>query len=102
MQRRWIVFAALVLVHALLVATAGRASPPWFAERLAPLAAASIYLPLWPLHSVGLSVFGPAESGGWSAPSLLGWVIVVAVWLAVWFGVATLLTRLFMRRGSRR
>ena len=75
----------LLVAHALLVAFAG-----WLPEPVGPVVAASIYVPLWPFHSLGVSVFGAAESGGWAAPSLLGWAVVGSVWCFVWLGVVRL------------
>jgi len=47
---------------------------------LAPLIAGSVYLPLMPLQQMGVPVFGSGESGGWAAPSVLGWATVIVVW----------------------
>jgi hypothetical protein len=63
-------------------------------EAIAPAVAGSVYLPLMALRAVGLPVFGKAESGGWAAPSLLGWILVAAFWAAVWWGVVSLASRL--------
>jgi hypothetical protein len=95
MHARWLIFAAFVLLHA--SAAAGFFS----SEAVAPVVAGSIYLPLLPLEAVGIPVFAPGESGGWAPPSLLGWVIVVFLWSVLWLVIATLLARLFTKRGGR-
>lgn len=92
MHPRWLIFGVLVCLHA----AAGSFSP----ESLAPVVAGSIYLPLMPLEAIGAPVFGRAESGGWAAPSLLGWVVVLALWAAIWFTLATFLSRLFTKRSG--
>jgi hypothetical protein len=95
MHARWFLFAALVLLHA------AAATGFFSSEALAPVVAGSIYLPLIPLEAVGIPVFAPAESGGWAAPSLLGWGMVVSLWPALWLVMATFLSRLFTKRGGR-
>jgi hypothetical protein len=67
---------------------------------LAPAIAGSIYIPLLPLKAIGVPVFGTAQSGGWSSPSLIGWVVVIILWLVIWWAVAYLVSRLFSRLGS--
>lgn len=91
MPPRWLLFAVLVGSHASLA----WASP----EALAPLIAGSLYLPLLPLQALGLPVFAQAESGGWPAPSALGWTLVLLLWLALWWAMASLLARLRLRGG---
>ncbi|MDM0030896.1 hypothetical protein QTI33_01925 [Variovorax sp. J22P271] len=93
-NRSWHLFAALVLLHA-----AGVLFAP---APLAPLVAASVYLPLMPLQQMGVPVFGSGESGGWAAPSVLGWAAVVAVWAVTWWAVAQLGFGLWRRVGSSR
>ncbi len=87
-MRRWHAAVGLALVHAALFALAGH-----FGDRFAALLAGTVYLPLWPLASIGLPVWSPAESGGWSAPSLLGWTIVSCLWFSIWWFVSALLLR---------
>ncbi len=65
---------------------------------VAPVVAGSVYLPLMALRALGLPVFGRAESGGWEAPSLLGWAAVAVFWAAVWWGVVSLVGRPRRRR----
>jgi len=79
---------ALAIAHGLLVASAARL-PEW----LAPVIAASIYIPLWPLRAAGMPVFGQTTGWGWDGPSLLGWAMLVAFWVVVWW----LLVRLAFR-----
>ena len=83
---RWIVFGVLAALHAAVAAFA----PPV----LAPAVAGSVYLPLMLFQAIGIPALANAPSGGWAAPSLLGWALVVALWAAVWWGVATLLIKL--------
>ncbi len=92
---RWFILAAFVLLHA------AAATGLFSSEAVAPVVAGSIYLPLMPLEAVGIPVFDHAESGGWAPPSLLGWMIVVSLWSALWLVMATLLSRLFTKRGGR-
>ena len=93
MHPRWLIFATLIGIHVMVVVFAP--------ELIAPLVAGSIYLPLWPLRAIGIPVFGVAASGGWAAPSLLGWTVVFCLWSAIWFAVATLLSRLFTKKAER-
>ncbi len=72
-------FLSLICIHGALVASAD-ALP----EAVAPAIAGTVYLPLWLLQAAGLPVFGRAESAGWAGPSLLGWVLVAAIWAALW------------------
>jgi hypothetical protein len=46
---------------------------------------ASVYLPLIPFAYMGLPVTDGFTGWGWSGPSFLGYVIVIAFWLGVWF-----------------
>ena len=89
MHPRWPIFAALIGIHAAAVFF----SP----ETLAPAVAGSVYLPLMPLKVAGVPVFAVAESGGWPSPSLLGWVLVLLLWFAIWLVVASFLSRLFKK-----
>ncbi|WNG19424.1 hypothetical protein [Cystobacter fuscus] len=85
MRLRLVLWGSLMTLQVLVTAFAP--------EALAPAMAGSIYLPLMALRAVGLPVFGQAESGGWPGPSPLGWILVVAFWAAVWWGVASLVSR---------
>lgn len=67
-------------------------------EAIAPAVAGSIYVPLTVLQALGLRVFVAAESGGWPAPSLLGWVVVAAFWAVLWWSVASFVSYLVKRR----
>lgn len=86
---RLITFFALVSVHVALV-TLG----PLLSESLAPVAAGTVYLPLWSLSSIGLPVFGPAASGGWAGPNFLGWVLVAGLWSTLWWWLAAVVASL--------
>lgn len=85
---RRIAISCLLLGHLALVAT-GDALP----AAIAPVVAGTIYLPLWPLSALGIPVFSPAASGGWAAPSLLGWFTFVVIWWLLWWAVVALIMR---------
>lgn len=87
---RWPFFVALAGTHAVAAIFAPAA---W-----APAIAWSVYLPLLPLHAAGMPIFATAASGGWASPSLLGWTVVLLLWLAIWWGAAGLLSRLLAKR----
>ena len=89
MNLRWTIFAVLGFVHAVLVTT------PTFSS---PLTAFTVYAPLAGLNMIGLPVFRPGESFGWSEPSTLGWIGVTLIWAVIWLVVATLLTKLVRKR----
>ncbi|MCY0913665.1 hypothetical protein [Massilia antarctica] len=91
MTLRSVLFVGLATAHALIAWTWAGTSA------LGPAIAATIYGPLLVLDALGLPVFGSGASGGWAAPSLLGWVCVVLVWAGIWWGVAALLARLCRR-----
>ncbi|WP_158620295.1 hypothetical protein [Corallococcus sp. CA031C] len=46
-------------------------------------------------QTLGLPVFARGESGGWGQPSLLGWLLVAAVW----WGVVSLVLRAWASSG---
>lgn len=76
---RWLIALGLIVTHVALVACVG-----YLPEPLHPALAATIYAPLWFFSSLGLPVFGRAESGGWSGPSVFGWVVLLVFWSTVW------------------
>lgn len=82
---RWVLWGSLVALQGLVTAR-----PP---EVLAPAVGASVFAPLWVFHALGLPVYGRAESGGWSSPSVLGWVLVAVLWAAAWWGLVALVVR---------
>jgi hypothetical protein len=86
---RLIIFLGLVGIHTALVVWGG-ALP----DAIAPTVAGTVYLPLWLLQAVGLPVFGGGQSGGWAAPSLLGWLLVSALWAAVWWLLVAALAKM--------
>lgn len=94
-QMRSIVILGIVSMHLGLVA--GASVLP---DAIQPALAATVYLPLWPLAALGLPVFGPAESGGWPGPSLLGWAAFAFLWAAVWAIVLIAIDRLRRGRSS--
>ncbi|WP_146210177.1 hypothetical protein [Vitiosangium sp. GDMCC 1.1324] len=67
-------------------------------DAIAPAVGGSIYAPLMVLRALGLPVFARGKSGGWAAPSLLGWIAVAAIWAAVWWGVASLVSRPWVKK----
>lgn len=79
-----------------LCLAAGHALLGWFgagSAALGPAIAATIYGPLFLLDALRLPVFGNGQSGGWAAPSPFGWLCLVLLWSAIWWGVAALLAR---------
>ena len=93
MPLHWFLFAILVGGHATL---------SWLSpQALAPALAGALYFPLMPLQALGLPVFAMTEAGGWSAPSPLGWALVLMFWLAIWWVMAFLLTRLLPKRNRQ-
>ncbi|WP_157778268.1 hypothetical protein [Massilia violaceinigra] len=87
MRLRTLLFIGLSTAHALVA---------WIwagTSTIGPAIAATIYGPLFVLDAIKLPVFGGWPSGGWAAPSLLGWACVVLFWAAIWWGVAVLLVR---------
>ena len=91
--RSSLVFAALSASH-----VAGIFLAP---SALAPLFAGSIYLPLTALKMLGLPVYRNAEAWGWAAPSALGWLLMLLLWGAVWWGVARLAVRWQQRTAKK-
>lgn len=86
---RMLAFLIFVSTHVGLLAF-GHLLP----DSLAPPVVGTVYLPLWPLHAVGLPVFGRAESGGWSSPNMLGWLFVAGIWGVLWWMLASTIARL--------
>ena len=91
--KRLAAFLSLICVHGVLV-TSVDALP----EAVAPAIAGTVYLPLWLLQAAGLPVFGRAEPAGWAGPSLLGGVLVAAIWAVLWWWLVTALAKL--QKGS--
>lgn len=98
MYRRVVLFLALCALHVV----------PFYlhiSESMAPLWAASIYLPLLGLKALGIPVFSTGISGGWQSPSWIGWTVVVLFWTSVWWslaGFAFRLADLYERRAEKR
>jgi len=91
---RPLIAAGILSLHAALLALG--ASLP---EVVAPVVAATAYLPLWPLASLGVPVLGSAPAGGWASPSLAGWLVLLLFWAIVWWTLVAAAARL---RGRRR
>jgi hypothetical protein len=92
-RQRLSIWLALVAIHIVagVCGWAGRVDP------LAAIVAGSIYLPLWPFSHLRVPVLG---STAWyfPPPTPLGWVIVTAFWLVVYWYVAGLIAWLLARR----
>ena len=93
MHPRFIAVLTLVAAHAAAIVAASH-----LPDRLAAVVAGSIYLPLMPFDALGLPVFGRAESWGWASPSVLGWGVLVVVWVGLWWAVVSGLARIFRTR----
>lgn len=89
MRSTALIFLVLAATHCL----AALRSP----DVVAPVVAASVYGPLAAAQAISLPVFLKAESGGWPAPSFLGWVLVALAWAAIWWGVASFLAHLIAK-----
>ena len=87
-HQRLYLLLSLLCIHAALVALGGT-----LPEVIAPGVAGTVYLPLWLLQTIGLHVFSRAEAGGWSAPSVLGWLLVAATWTALWWILVVVITK---------
>lgn len=57
-----------------------------------PAAAATVYLPLWPLSAAGVAVLAQG-GGGWGTPTAMGWAACALSWLMVYGGGGLLLAR---------
>ena len=85
MHPRWLIFATLIGIHgSVFVFTPNELGPL--------LVRGSIFLPLRPLEALGIQVWG-AGFFGVALPSSLGWAVVCCFWSAIWFAVATFLSR---------
>lgn len=71
-------------------------------DAMAPAVAGSVYLPLMALHALHLPVLASAESGGWGAPSPLGWIALAVFWASIWWAVASFVSRLWVKRRPAR
>jgi hypothetical protein len=94
MHLRFIAVATLVAAHA--VAIIGASHLP---DRPAAVIAGSIYLPLMPFQVLGLPVFSAAESSAWASPSILGWTLLLVVWVGFWWAITAGFAHIFRSRG---
>jgi hypothetical protein len=92
MRLRIILFCIFVMAHVVM------AFLPF--EAIAPVVGASVYLPLLLLKQIGLPVFAAGASGGWSSPSVLGWLILAIFWAIVWWAFASFIARYFLNRAK--
>ena len=88
---RTVIWAFLVASHGGIAAW-GSSS-----DRVGPIVAGSIYLPLWPFDQLGLPVF---HRSGWffPPPTVPGWSVLIAVWVLVYWYLAAFVVWLFRRR----
>ena len=93
MRPRFIAVLTLVAAHCAAIFAA-----PHLPDRLAAGVAGTIYLPLMLFAALGLPVFGPAESWGWPSPTVLGWGLLLLVWVGLWWLVISGLARLLRSR----
>ena len=90
MKSRVIIFLPMSILHLSAVFLES--------EFFSPIVAGSIYLPLLGLRMIGIPVFMTGNSGGWASPSVLGWALVSAVWLAVWWGLSGAVLKRWRKR----
>jgi hypothetical protein len=66
-------------------------------DALATIVAGSVYWPLAPFAQLGLPVF---ELKGWYLPdvTLVGWCIILLLWLAFYWAVADVIVRFMGKR----
>lgn len=92
-RQRFSIWLALVAIHVVagVWAWVGRV------DQLAAIVAGSIYLPLWPFSRLGVPVL---RSTAWNfpPPTPMGWLIVTAFWLVVYWYMAALIAWLLARR----
>jgi hypothetical protein len=69
-------------------------------EILSPIAAGSIYLPLIGLEMIGIPVFMNGDSGGWASPTVLGWALAFALWLAIWWVLSGAVQSVWRKRNN--
>jgi hypothetical protein len=98
MNTRIFLFLCLAAIHLALVLF----QMENLVAMLAPLLAACIYLPLMPFELAGLPVFENGNSGGWAAPSILGWVVCLLLWSGFWWIASGLAVRYAARQVNRR
>jgi hypothetical protein len=84
MRSRTIAFIGLTVLHlaCYLAATNGIGV-------LQPVVATSIFGPLRLMSAAGLPVLASMPSGGWATPTIVGWALIVGMWLIIWYGVAS-------------
>jgi hypothetical protein len=91
MKKRIAAFLTLCAIHTL----------PFYVDMaapLAPLVTGPIYLPLMAHEGMGVSVFSGAESGGWQAVEVQGWVVVILLWATIWWAFAGKSTKIPFKR----
>lgn len=94
MRLRLAIWTALLILHLLAIV--------FSVDAIAPAVAGSVYIPLAVVAALGLPVFGAAETGGWATPSLFAWGIVAASWAVLWWGAASVVASILVKRRARR
>lgn len=89
---RVLVPAGFICAHACLVAV-GNLLP----ESVASFTAVTVCGPLWLSSATGFPVFAHSESGGWSEPGVLGWLLAEAIWSTLWWMLVAAVSRVRMR-----
>lgn len=92
------IFAFILLGYGLLAAP-GFFSPGYL-DSPAGLLVAAPFLSVYLLHALGLP--GLLDNNGlcgwgWCAPSLLGWTVMVLLWLSLAFGLAALISGMMVK-----
>jgi branched-subunit amino acid transport protein len=96
------VFAVLVAMYGLLTLPALKW--PACLDSPAGIVVAVPYLSIYLFHAIGIPGLlqnNGACGWGWCAPTLLGWVFLVFVWLAVAWLVAYAIGRIFLRADDK-
>ena len=89
---RALIILAILSVHAAFIAL--NASLP---DVIGAFVAGTVYLPLWPLVSLGAPVLESAPAGGWARPSLAGWCFLLFSWAILWWVLVEVATKLWRR-----
>jgi hypothetical protein len=88
---------ALIVVGILSLHGASIALSASLPEVIGPVVAGTVYLPLWPLASLGAPVLASAPAGGWASPSLTGWLVLLLFWAILWSALVRAAAKLWRR-----